>query len=201
MVLWLAGLAVFFMAFAAALASLLVSRSVWRPRVPNKARNGRGGSRAATWRPLPPAASAAAERRWVPWREGHSGEDTLVVDCTHSSALTLTHHKGHKNPGGIRPADTSTALALNALADPDGPAAAHLQQHSVMVNHFDLDALRESCVSGHGGSLSARPVAPLAACCRPCAPSRRPHSVRRGALFGWISCANLELMSSFGSSR
>lgn len=50
-----------------------------------------------------------------------AGDDTLVVDCTHPSALTFTHHKGGRNPplSAVPGSDCSTGIVLNALhADP-----------------------------------------------------------------------------------
>uniref|UniRef100_A0A061R1C2 Uncharacterized protein n=2 Tax=Tetraselmis sp. GSL018 TaxID=582737 RepID=A0A061R1C2_9CHLO len=63
------------------------------------------------------------------------------VDCTHPRALTLTHHKGNRNPKQLKPADTSTGLVLNAIRFPDGPASEWIEKPYVSTNHFDVDAL------------------------------------------------------------
>ena len=92
----------------------------------------------------------AADRRpraavYIPWADTDASS-TLVVDCTHGSARTVTHHKGSRNPPGGH-SDTSTGLLLDALAraSAGGPAAAELAPWldlpTVSVNHFDADAV------------------------------------------------------------
>lgn len=92
-------------------------------------------------------ASAHATPFYVPFAQIEAA-DALAVDCTHTSALTLTHHKGHNNPPGLAPADTSTGLVLNALEAWLSTTAAKpaqlddwLGRPAVAVNHFDGDAL------------------------------------------------------------
>ena len=62
-----------------------------------------------------PAATAipGASRRYIPFNPDKS-EDCLFVDCTHPSALTFTHHKGHRNPPDVPPSDTSTGQCPDA---------------------------------------------------------------------------------------
>lgn len=67
--------------------------------------------------------------RYVPWEvaKDNAGDEVLVVDCTHSSAKTITHHKGHHNPpGGVCASDCSTGLVLDVLAA-SGSAAAGVE--------------------------------------------------------------------------
>ena len=41
--------------------------------------------------------------RYVPYENANmANEGILVVDCTHPKLPTLTHHKGHSNPEGLR---------------------------------------------------------------------------------------------------
>eukprot|EP00873_Tetraselmis_striata_P022202 jgi/Tetstr1/442466/TSEL_003212.t1 len=64
------------------------------------------------------------------------------VDCSHPTAMTLTHHKGNNNPPGLKASDSSTGLVLNALRSAaDHPAQQWLRQPFVSTNHFDIDAL------------------------------------------------------------
>ncbi|KAF8057677.1 PAP17 [Scenedesmus sp. PABB004] len=83
---------------------------------------------------------------YVPWEDGAlPPDDTVVVDCTHPRLPTLSHHRGAANPAGLRPADTSTGLVLNALQHRAGPwlardVAGITQRRCVTVNHFDVDA-------------------------------------------------------------
>jgi hypothetical protein len=73
-------------------------------------------------------------------------EEVLVLDCTHATALTCSHHKGQRNPPGGR-SDCSTGLVLDALeaSTAGGRAAAAvapwLGQQLLAVNHFDADAV------------------------------------------------------------
>ena len=63
-------------------------------------------------------------------------EDLLVVDCTHPTAASLTHHRGGKTPPELA-ADTSGGILLNAAK------AKHpwLSSRYVSCNHFDCDGL------------------------------------------------------------
>ena len=83
----------------------------------------------------PPAVGAA---HYVFFEDAEAA-GAVVVDCTHPSCPTFTHHKGHNNPPGLAPSDTSTGLILNAVRD--GTAADWLSRPAVAVNHFDGDAL------------------------------------------------------------
>ncbi|PSC73208.1 monodehydroascorbate reductase [Micractinium conductrix] len=96
------------------------------------------------------AAGVAAQPAYVPWEEAkeNSGDRMLALDCTHSSALTLTHHKAARNPPLVSLAsECSTGLALDVLAaaaaDPAAAAAAApwLSKPVVSANHFDADAV------------------------------------------------------------
>jgi len=84
----------------------------------------------------------ACQLAYVPFIEAGAAE-ALVVDCTHPSAPTFTHHKGSNNPPGLPPSDTSTGLVLNALrCRRDVPGVDRwLTRSAVAVNHFDGDAL------------------------------------------------------------
>lgn len=89
-------------------------------------------------------ASSGPAASYVPFANAEA-TDAVVVDCTHPTQPTFTHHKGHNNPPTIRPSDTSTGLVLNALEDAqNGYAAEHLARQSVTSNHFDADALFSS---------------------------------------------------------
>jgi len=82
----------------------------------------------------------ASATRYVPFQDAkHSS--AVIVDCTHPSLPTFTHHKGHNNPPNQRPSDTSTGLVLNALEDGERGSFAWLSRPAVSVNHFDGDAL------------------------------------------------------------
>jgi len=88
----------------------------------------------------------SAERLFITQEQEQQKEglwtEVCSVDCTHPHAVTLTHHKGDKNPPGLKPADTSTGLVLNALrAAPDHPSKEWLSKRYVSTNHFDVDAL------------------------------------------------------------
>ena len=63
-------------------------------------------------------------------------DDLLVVDCTHPTAVSLTHHRGGKTPSALA-ADTSGGIVLNAAK------ARHpwLSSKHVSCNHFDTDGL------------------------------------------------------------
>uniref|UniRef100_A0A7R9YSI3 Oxidation resistance protein 1 n=1 Tax=Chlamydomonas euryale TaxID=1486919 RepID=A0A7R9YSI3_9CHLO len=94
----------------------------------------------ATWR------SRARALQYLPWDEAQKGlydAELLVVDCTHPSAPTLTHHKGHNNPHGLKAADSSTGIVINAIKAQGllgGEAAAYCQRRYVTTNHFDIDS-------------------------------------------------------------
>ncbi|KAL4433981.1 hypothetical protein ABPG75_000422 [Micractinium tetrahymenae] len=103
-------------------------------------------------KPRSAATAAAADApdqalgvKYVPWEATKQApaEDLLIVDCTHSSALTITHHKAARNPPKGA-SDCSTGLVLDALAlaakDP-AAAAPWLARRRVSVNHFDADAV------------------------------------------------------------
>jgi hypothetical protein len=85
-----------------------------------------------------------APPHYVPYRQAVAS-GALVVDCTHPSLPTLTHHKAHRNPPAalVAPADTSTDLALNALAAAAAGAdlSVWLGRRAFASNHFDADAL------------------------------------------------------------
>jgi hypothetical protein len=87
------------------------------------------------------AASRASKAAFVPWEVAkNSDEGVLVVDCTHSSLPTITHHKGQRNPPGGR-SDTSTGLVLDALETGAKAAAPWMSLPAISVNHFDADAV------------------------------------------------------------
>lgn len=68
----------------------------------------------------------------------------LVVDSTHPSAATLTHHKGHNNVPGVHPLDCSTGYVISALkAEKTGPSTVQqaLSKSQVTCDHFDIDAV------------------------------------------------------------
>ncbi len=79
-------------------------------------------------RPAAAAASDAPPARYLPWDSVTKDvADVLVVDCTHSAAQTITHHKGQRNPPAeLMASDCSTGLVLDALkaAASGGRAAA-----------------------------------------------------------------------------
>ncbi|KXZ54901.1 hypothetical protein GPECTOR_4g973 [Gonium pectorale] len=78
---------------------------------------------------------------YVPFSANLS-QDTLVTDCTHPRARTLTHHKGQRNPARLTSSDTSTGLVLNAIkasAWSAGQAYKWCQLPSITTNHFDVD--------------------------------------------------------------
>ena len=82
---------------------------------------------------------------YVPFSDAVA-ENSIVVDCTHPTQRTFTHHKGHNNHPDIPPADTSTALVLNALESEqlhnnNNNFSGWLDKPTVTVNHFDGDAL------------------------------------------------------------
>eukprot|EP00887_Chlorella_sp_A99_P000342 scaffold13.g342.t1 len=88
------------------------------------------------------AAAATPSRTYRPFTSEDVG--AVIVDCTHPTALTFTHHKGSNNPQDVPPSDTSTGIVLNALKASAGGAAvaqAHLAREQVSVNHFDTDAV------------------------------------------------------------
>lgn len=54
---------------------------------------------------------------FVPWEASTSIDsgDVIVVDCTHPKAPTFSHHKGHRNPHGLK---VSWRCSAAMLADP-----------------------------------------------------------------------------------
>jgi hypothetical protein len=86
----------------------------------------------------------ATEQRYVPFaKDFPNNEEVLVVDCTHPTAVTLSHHRSVRNPAGLKPSDTSTGLVLNALRSSYGwnkEVAAALAKPYVSTNHFDIDS-------------------------------------------------------------
>lgn len=106
----------------------------------------RPGQRAAVGRRAEalcaPPLQATPSRTYRPFTSEDVG--AVIVDCTHPTALTFTHHKGSNNPQDVPPSDTSTGIVLNALKASAGGAAvaqAHLAREQVSVNHFDTDAV------------------------------------------------------------
>ncbi|WIA42767.1 hypothetical protein OEZ86_008708 [Tetradesmus obliquus] len=80
---------------------------------------------------------------FLPWADDLPEDDTVVVDCTHPSLPTLSHHRGANNPIGVRPADTSTGIVLNALQARSGwnrDAIVVTHKRYVTTNHFDTDS-------------------------------------------------------------
>ncbi|MEW5314804.1 MAG: hypothetical protein WDW38_006273 [Sanguina aurantia] len=70
-------------------------------------------------------------------------KDVVVTDCPFTKAPTLTHHKGNNNPAGLKPADTSTGLVLNAIHAGfwlGGQSYLYCQQPLITTNHFDVDS-------------------------------------------------------------
>ena len=93
------------------------------------------------------ASARSCRVRWAPYSNEADRDygDFVVVDCTHGSALTLTHHKGHNNLPDLPPSDSSTGLVLNALKA-NQSAAWHDEQAAfdkslVSCNHFDEDGI------------------------------------------------------------
>jgi hypothetical protein len=68
----------------------------------------------------PPSPPGAPQKSfsYVPFSDAFDNDsDVVAVDCTHPRLRTLSHQRGARNPAnGLRPADTSTGLVLNALA-------------------------------------------------------------------------------------
>lgn len=89
-------------------------------------------------------ASPASVFRYLPYPGQHYDiENTVFTDCTHPRAPTLTHHKGDNNPLGLKPADTSTGLVLNALRATfllGGDVYSTAQNTFITTNHFDIDS-------------------------------------------------------------
>jgi len=80
---------------------------------------------------------------FVPYGSSIALKDVVVTDCTHPKAATLTHHKGHNNPTGLKVSDTSTGIVLNALSAGlmfGGEAYSYCQKSHITTNHFDVDA-------------------------------------------------------------
>lgn len=107
---------------------------------------GQAKNKSSTNRRYTKTRSATAEKAsYVPFSEA-AVSGAVVVDCTHPSAPTFTHHKSARNPDGLTPADTSTGLVLNALLATQSESGASLfpgwlDCSAVTVNHFDGDAL------------------------------------------------------------
>lgn len=83
----------------------------------------------------------AQKYAYIPY--GYELRDVVVTDCTHPKAPTLTHHKGHNNPHGLRASDTSTGIVLNAIQSNflwGGEAYKYCQNSYISSNHFDVDA-------------------------------------------------------------
>eukprot|EP00878_Enallax_costatus_P042631 GHUV01050054.1.p1 GENE.GHUV01050054.1~~GHUV01050054.1.p1 ORF type:complete len:254 (+),score=24.63 GHUV01050054.1:254-1015(+) len=77
---------------------------------------------------------------YTPWNSELPEDDTVVVDCTHPTLPTLSHHRGHNNPPGIRGSDTSTGLVLNALSQWNRDVVVVMHKRYVTTNHFDIDS-------------------------------------------------------------
>lgn len=81
---------------------------------------------------------------YVPFKDRYDDDaDVAAVDCTHPRLPTLSHQRGARNPAtGLKGADTSTGLVLNALAA--GPWKRDVwgvcQRSLVTTNHFDVDS-------------------------------------------------------------
>jgi len=46
---------------------------------------------------------STSKARYIPFdMASNANEGIVVVDCTHPRLPTLTHHKGHNNPNGLR---------------------------------------------------------------------------------------------------
>ncbi|GBF97371.1 hypothetical protein Rsub_11018 [Raphidocelis subcapitata] len=81
---------------------------------------------------------------YVPYNERYEErDDVAAVACAHPRLPALSNVRGARVPGGgLRPADTSTALVLGALAS--GPwkrdVWAVTQKARVTTNRFDVDA-------------------------------------------------------------
>lgn len=59
------------------------------------------------------AMTALPKYAYVPFDRATPGsvaKDIVVVDCTHPDAPTLSHHKGHNNPHGMRVSPTLAFL-------------------------------------------------------------------------------------------
>lgn len=100
-----------------------------------------GRGPASFGRRQPPRTTSSATTAFVPWEVAKEAtEGVLVVDCTHPSLPTITHHKGQRNPPGGS-SDTSTGLVLDTVGTGAPAAAPWLSMPAISVNHFDADAL------------------------------------------------------------
>lgn len=80
---------------------------------------------------------------YIPWSSDLPEDDTVVVDCTHPTLPTLSHHRGHNNPAGLKAADTSTGIVLNALQSRsqwNRDVVVIIHKQIVTTNHFDIDS-------------------------------------------------------------
>jgi hypothetical protein len=80
---------------------------------------------------------------YIPFQFDFKDKEVVVVDTTHATSPTLTHHKGANNPRGLQPSDTSTGLVLNAIQATylfGGDAYSLCQIPCVSTNHFDIDS-------------------------------------------------------------
>jgi hypothetical protein len=114
-----------------------------------------------------------APHEYMPWHDGGASlprDDAVVVDTTHPSLPTLSHHRGSRNPPGLRPGDTSTALVLNALAQSSSwtagrELAAVAARRYVSSDHFDIDSfLSVWCFINRSTALQHAAGAHPAAC-------------------------------------
>lgn len=117
-----------------------------------------------------PALPCLPPRRYVPWEAAKQAptEELLIVDCTHPSALTVTHHKAARNPpGGASDCSTGLVLDLLALAGRDpSKAAPWLAQRRVSVNHFDADAVLSMWALIHRHAAPAHAAGGVGGCRR-----------------------------------
>lgn len=101
---------------------------------------------------------------YIPWSDELPEEDTVVVDCTHPRLPTLSHHRGSNNPAGLKPADTSTGIVLNALQNRstwNRDVVVITHKRYVTTNHFDIDSFlscwcyvnRKAALEHEGGRL------------------------------------------------
>lgn len=117
---------------------------------------------------------------YIHWSDDLPEDLTVIVDATHHSLPTLSHHKGARNPAGLKPADTSTGIVLNALqprAQWHRDIAAVTRRRYVTTNHFDIDSFlsvwcylnRKVALEHEGGGLAACRTATLALAGQPSA--------------------------------
>lgn len=58
---------------------------------------------------------------FLPWEDAQKGAhdaDMVVTDCTHPTAPTLSHHKGHNNPHGLKASAPCTHAESRVLLRP-----------------------------------------------------------------------------------